>query len=226
MGSLATHWRSVAFAAAALAVLALGPASTGAAPTGLVGAFSFDAGSGSVSRRSFRQRKQRHHLGRHLDVRQDRRSAQLRRHERPRHRSELGIDRPAERHDPRGLGPTDGERFLADHRDQGGERQPSVRAVLRHGDRPPRGDPLDRLEVESGHRPLSERAVALDLDARRDDVRRVERPALRQRLAGRDHAAQRPVAAVGPTASESAATPSGPSGSGDSSTTSGSTTAR
>jgi chitodextrinase len=48
MGFLATHWRSVAFAAVALAVLALGPASTGAAPTGLVGAFSFDAGSGSA----------------------------------------------------------------------------------------------------------------------------------------------------------------------------------
>ena len=48
MGFLATHWRSVAFAAVALAVLLLGPATTGAAPTGLVGAYSFDAGSGSV----------------------------------------------------------------------------------------------------------------------------------------------------------------------------------
>jgi chitodextrinase len=48
MGSLATHWRSAVFAAAALVVLLLGPASTGAAPTGLVGAYSFDAGSGSV----------------------------------------------------------------------------------------------------------------------------------------------------------------------------------
>jgi chitodextrinase len=48
MGFLATHWRSAAVAAAALVVLLLGPASTGAAPTGLVGAYSFDAGSGSV----------------------------------------------------------------------------------------------------------------------------------------------------------------------------------
>ena len=48
MGYLATHWRSAAVAAAALAVLLLGPASTGAAPTGLVGAYSFDGGSGSV----------------------------------------------------------------------------------------------------------------------------------------------------------------------------------
>ena len=48
MGFLATHWRSVAFTAAALALLIVGPASIGAAPTGLVAAYSFDAGSGST----------------------------------------------------------------------------------------------------------------------------------------------------------------------------------
>jgi chitodextrinase len=48
MGFLVTHGRSCALVAAASVVMLLGPASIEAAPTGLVGAYSFDAGGGSV----------------------------------------------------------------------------------------------------------------------------------------------------------------------------------
>ena len=47
MGS-PTHWRNIAFLAIFTAVLVLGPATGGAAPHGLVAAYSFDAGSGSL----------------------------------------------------------------------------------------------------------------------------------------------------------------------------------
>ena len=151
-------------------------------PPGLVGAWGFDEPSGtSVFDTSGRGNAGTISGRRARGGRPLRRSAQLRRGQRPRDDPRLELARRDLRPDDRGLGQPGRRRELLGHVGaQGAARQPRVRALHVQ-----RGGPRQRPRLHA-RRHLDRRpcAGAERLDPHRDHVRRVEPAALRQRHPG------------------------------------------
>ena len=135
--------------------------------------------------------RQRGHGGRgHAhDVRALRRGADVRRARRLGHGRRRGVARPHDRHDPGGLGQSDGARHeLADGGDQGSARRAQLRALRGRGQQPRKR----ACDHDGGvRRAQPGRGRAERVDAPGDDVRRHDAAALRQRRARHEPGGQR-----------------------------------
>ena len=186
MGVAAPHRRSIATAALALALLLFGATSAGAATTGLVAAYSFDSGSGSVLSDVSGNRRNGTISGA-VWTSAGRSGGAL---------SFDGVNDLVTVADAASLDLTKGMTLEAWVRPTAmgswrtvvtkeKSREPCLRPLLEFGHQPAEQHRHDRLETDSGHRACAEWARALDLDASRDDIRRLGAAFVRERLAGR-----------------------------------------
>ena len=149
------------------------------APTGLVAAYGFEETTGTTVTDSSPLGATGTISGATPQRRRPLRTcAVLRRRQRPRQRPGRELARPHHRHDAVGVGPAHRARQLADRAAQDPPRRTHLRALRQHRHQPPlRRHPDHRRTGRARHRG----AGAQHVDAPRGDLRRNQRPPLRQR---------------------------------------------